>query len=166
MEHAHRHRMQARLHGGRRLGGREGPQAAAAVPGRHEGPQAVPLTLSTMQSTLQWTLSDDEIFVYFVLSYECVQTPAMWTDLHGGQRYANGGRADCLQEGMSAGEMTTADVFGRPPPQRGAHDVLKGLRPIRQGETSANVHTMMSPGGAMRGQRRVWAPRAARERAA
>ena len=166
MEHAHRHRMQARLHGGRKLGGRGGPQAAAAVSGRREGPQAVPLTLSMMQSTLQRTLSDDEIFVNFVLSYECVQTPVMWADLHGGQRHSNGGRADCPQEGTSAGEMTTADMFGRPPLQRGAHDVLKGHRPIRQGETSANVHTMMSPGGAMRGQRRVWAPRAVRERAA
>jgi len=39
--------------------------------------------------------------------------------------------------------------------QLDAHDLPKVLRAIRRGETYANVHTMTSPAGEIRGQIRV-----------
>jgi len=136
----------------------------ADLKGRNE----VPLTLSAARGDLRLTLSDDESSVHFVLSYEGLQAPILFAHIHVGQRNVNGGvtvffcggggRADCPQEGTVEGDFTAADVIGLPTQQLNANDLVKVLQAIRRGETYANVHTMTSPGGEIRGQIRAGEP--------
>jgi len=128
-----------------------------------QGRNEVPLTLSAAHGDLQLTISDDESSVHFVLSYTGLQTPVLFAHIHIGQRNVNGGvtvffcggggRADCPQnEGTVEGDFTAADVIGLPTQQLDANDLANVLEAIRRGETYANVHTMTSPGGEIRGQ--------------
>jgi hypothetical protein len=133
-----------------------------------KGRNEVPLTLSAARGDLRLTLSDDESSVHFVLSYESLQAPILFAHIHVGQRNVNGGvtvffcggggRADCPQEGTVEGDFTAADVIGLPTQQLNANDLAKVLQAIRRGETYANVHTMTSPGGEIRGQIRAGEP--------
>ena len=137
----------------------------ADLKGRNE----VPLTLSAARGALRLTISDDESSVHFVLSYTGLQTPVLFAHIHVGQRNVNGavtvffcgggGREACPQEeGTVEGDFTAADVIGLVSQQLDANDLPKVLRAIRRGETYANVHTMTSPGGEIRGQIRVGEP--------
>jgi len=137
----------------------------ADLKGRNE----VPLTLSAARGDLRLTISDDESSVHFVLRYTGLQTPVLFAHIHVGQRNVNGGvtvffcggggRADCpQQEGTVEGDFTAADVLALASQQLDANDLPKVLRAIRRGETYANVHTMTSPAGEIRGQIRVGEP--------
>jgi len=136
----------------------------ADLKGRNE----VPLTLSAARGDLRLTISDDESSVHFVLSYTGLQTPVLFAHIHVGQRNVNGGvtvffcggggRDACPQEGTVEGDFTAADVIGLASQQLDANDLAKVLRAIRRGETYANVHTMTSPGGEIRGQIRAGEP--------
>ena len=127
-----------------------------------KGRNEVPLTLSAARGDLRLTISDDESSVHFVLRYTGLQTPVLFAHIHVGQRNVNGGvtvffcggggRPDCPQEGTVEGDFTAADVRGLASQQLNANDLPKVLKAIRRGETYANVHTMTSPGGEIRGQ--------------
>jgi hypothetical protein len=128
-----------------------------------KGRQEVPLTLSAARGELELTVSDDESSVHFVLTYEGLQTKVMFAHIHVGQPNVNGGvtvffcggggRPDCPQgAGTVEGDFTAADVIGLPSQQLDAHDLAKLLRAIRHRKTYANLHTMTSPGGEIRGQ--------------
>jgi CHRD domain len=137
----------------------------ADLKGRNE----VPLVLSAARGTLRLTISDDESSVHFVLSYTGLQAPVSVAHIHVGQRDVNGavtvffcgggGRADCPQDGTVEGDFTAADVLGIPTQQLTPNDLPQLLKALRRGQTYANVHTMASPGGEIRGQIHVGKPR-------
>ena len=131
----------------------------ADLKGRNE----VPLTLSAARGEFLLTISEDDSSGHFVLSYEGLQTPVLFAHIHVGQPNVNGGvtvffcggggRPDCPQgQGTVDGDFTAANVIGLPSQQLPAGDLARLLRAIRRGETYANVHTMTSPGGEIRGQ--------------
>src|SRR2546429_6542519 len=55
------------------------------------------------------------------------------------------------QAGTVEGDFTTADVIGLTSQQLAAHDFAALLAAIRARQTYANLHTMDSPGGEIRG---------------
>ncbi len=134
-----------------------------AFQARLMGPQEVPLTLSAARGELRLKINEDDSSVHFVLSYEGLQTPISASHIHVGQRNVNGGvtvffcggggRPACPQgEGTVEGDFTAANVIGLPSQQLDPNDLAKLLRAIRAGKTYANLHTMTSPGGEIRGQ--------------
>jgi hypothetical protein len=140
---------------------------------RHEGPERefraelrgqneVPLTLSAARGTLALTVNDADTSVHFVLQYSGLQTTVGAAHIHVGQPNVNGGvtvffcggggRLACPQEGTVQGDFTANDVLALTSQQLDLHNLAKLLRAIRAGKTYANVHTMTSPGGEIRGQ--------------
>jgi hypothetical protein len=137
---------------------------------RHEfranlrGPNEVPLTLSGARGSLRLTVSDDESSVHFVLQYEGLQTHVMFSHIHIGQPNVNGGvtvffcgkadGSDPCPEGAGTveGDFTADDVIGLTSQQLHANDLAAVISAIRSGGTYANLHTMDSPGGEIRGQ--------------
>jgi CHRD domain len=138
----------------------EGPEREfrADLRGRNE----VPLTLSAARGTLALTVNDADTSVHFVLEYSGLQTTVMFAHIHVGQSNVNGGvtvffcggggRPACPQEGTVEGDFTANDVLALTSQQLDLHNLAKLLRAIRAGKTYANVHTMTSPGGEIRGQ--------------
>jgi hypothetical protein len=145
--------------------GREQPEHnfRAELRGRNE----VPLTLSSARGTLTLTVSDNDKSVHFVLEYSGLQTQVLASHIHVAQPNVNGGvtvffcgtvppgfpvRAACPQAaGTVTGDFTAADVIGLTSQQLEVNNLPKLLAAIRAGKTYANVHTMTSPGGEIRG---------------
>ncbi len=101
--------------------------------------------------------------MHFVLHYEGLQTPVGAAHIHVGQTTANGGVTVffCGGGGKPAcpaspatieGDFSANDVLGIATQQLEATNLDKLLAAIRLGRTYANVHTMTSPGGEIRGQ--------------
>ena len=63
-----------------------------------------------------------------------------------------GGRPACPQEGTVEGDFTANDVLALTSQQLDLHNLPKLLGAIRAGKTYANLHTLTSPGGEIRGQ--------------
>jgi CHRD domain len=137
-------------------------QFRAELRGGHE----VPLTLSGAQGSLQLRVNEDDSSVHFVLNYEGLQTHILFSHIHVGQPNVNGGvtvffcdnttpphtsRTCPEKAGMVEGDFTTADVIGLTSQQLPAHDLAGLLKAIRARQTYANLHTMDSPGGEIRG---------------
>ena len=127
-----------------------------------KGPNEVPLTLSAANGTLRLTVNDSDSSVHFVLEYQGLQTTVLFAHIHVGQPNVNGGvtvffcggggRPACPQEGTVTGDFVPNDVGAITSQQLDSHDLALLLKAIRAGETYANVHTMTSPGGEIRGQ--------------
>jgi hypothetical protein len=143
---------------------RESPERdfRADLRGRNE----VPLTLSAARGTLELTVNELGNSVHFVLEYAGLQTPALFAHIHVGQPNANGGvtvffcggggRPACPQGGGTVeGDFMVNDVLAVSTQQLELKNMAKLLSAIRAGETYANVHTMTSPGGEIRGQIRA-----------
>ena len=135
----------------------------AELRGRHE----VPLTLSDAHGNLELTVNEMDSSVHFVLTYEGLRTHILFSHIHVGQPNVNGGvtvffcdnttpphtsRACPEKAGTVEGDFTAADVIGLTPQQLAAHDLGALLEAIRARQTYANLHTMDSPGGEIRGQ--------------
>jgi CHRD domain len=135
----------------------------AELKGRNESP----LTLSAGRGTLELTVNDNDTSVHFVLEYSGLLTPVGAAHIHVGQPNINGGvtvffcgtvpagfpaRPACPASGTVSGDFTAADVIGLTTQQLEANNLAKLLAAIRAGKTYANVHTMTSPGGEIRGQ--------------
>jgi hypothetical protein len=130
----------------------------ADLKGRNE----VPLTLSAARGSLTLRVNDDDSSVHFVLEYSGIQTTVLFAHIHVGQPDVNGGvtvffcggggRPACPQSGTVEGDFTAADVIGLPTQQLEANNLEKVLKAIRAGKTYANVHSMTSMGGEIRGQ--------------
>jgi hypothetical protein len=130
----------------------------ADLRGRNE----VPVTLSAAQGELKLTINEAETSVHFVLTFEGLLTPVLFSHIHIGQPNVNGGvtvffcggggRPPCPQQhGMAEGDIMAADVIGLPTQQLEANNLAKVIAAIRAGQTYANLHTMTSPGGEIRG---------------
>ena len=131
----------------------------AELRGRNE----VPLTLSAGRGSLSLTVNDTDTSVHFVLEYSGLQTAVGAAHIHVGQPNVNGGvtvffcggggRPACpQQQGTVEGDFTANDVIGLTAQQLEVNNLAKVLAAIRAGKTYANVHTMTSPGGEIRGQ--------------
>ena len=143
---------------------REGPKREfqANLRGRNE----VPLTLSEARGSLALTVNDVDTSVHFVLEYEGLLTTVAAAHIHVGQQNVNGGvtvflcggggRPACpALEGTVEGDFNANDVLGLTSQQLDLHNLPKLLRAIRAGKTYANVHSLTSPGGEIRGQIRA-----------
>jgi hypothetical protein len=127
-----------------------------------KGRNEVPLTLSAARGSLTLRVNDDDSSVHFVLEYSGIQTTVLFAHIHVGQPDVNGGvtvffcggggRPACPQSGTVEGDFTAADVIGLPTQQLEANNLDKVLKAIRAGKTYANVHSMTSMGGEIRGQ--------------
>jgi hypothetical protein len=130
----------------------------AELKGRNE----VPLTLSDARGTLELKVNDTDTSVHFTLEYSGLQTTVLFAHIHVGQPTFNGGvtvffcggggRPACPQSGTVEGDITANDVLAITTQQLEANNLAKLLAAIRAGKTYANVHTMTSPGGEIRGQ--------------
>ena len=131
----------------------------ANLRGRNE----VPLTLSAARGTLDLEVNEVDTLVHFVLQYEGLQTAVGAAHIHVGQTNANGGvtvffcggggRPACpASPATIEGDFSANDVLGLPSQQLEASNLAKLLAAIRAGRTYANVHTVTSPGGEIRGQ--------------
>lgn len=135
----------------------------AELKGRNE----VPVTLSAGRGTLELTINDNDTSAHFVLEYSGLNTPVAAAHIHVAQPNVNGGvtvffcgtvpagfpaRAACPANGTVSGDFTAADVIGLTSQQLEVNNLPKLLAAIRAGKTYANVHTMTSPGGEIRGQ--------------
>jgi hypothetical protein len=141
-------------------------------PDRHfradlRGRNEVPVTLSAARGRLTLTVNESDDSVHFVLEYSGLLTTVAAAHIHVGQPDVNGGvtvffcgavpagfpaRDACPQEGTVEGDFTEADVIGLPSQQLEANNLAKLLAGIRAGQTYANVHSMTSPAGEIRGQ--------------
>ena len=129
------------------------------------GANESPITLSGGSGHLLLTVNDDESSVHFVLDFTGLQTTVGASHIHVGQPNINGGvtvffcggttRPACPQEGTVEGDFTANDVIGLTTQQLEPNNLEKLLAAIRAGETYANVHTMNSPAGEIRGQIRA-----------
>jgi hypothetical protein len=133
---------------------------------RLRGVNEVPLTLTAARGTLRLSVNADDSSVHFLLEYHGLQTPVLFSHIHIGQPNVNGGvtvffcdnsagstRQPCPQgEGTVEGDFTADDVIGVTAQQLEVNNLDKVLSAIRAGETYANLHTMTSPGGEIRGQ--------------
>ena len=141
----------------------EGPEREfrADLRGRNE----VPLTLSAARGTLALNVNDSDTSVHFVLEYAGLLTTVAAAHIHVGQPNVNGGvtvffcggggRPACPQEGTVEGDFTANDVLALTSQQLDLHNLAKLLSAIRTGKTYANLHTLTSPGGEIRGQIRA-----------
>jgi CHRD domain len=135
----------------------------ADLRGRNESP----VTLSAARGKLTLTVNESGDSVHFVLEYSGLATPVTAAHIHVGQPDINGGvtvffcgtvpmgfppRDACPQEGTVEGDFTEADVIGLVAQQLEANNLPKLLTAIRKGQTYANVHSMTSPAGEIRGQ--------------
>jgi len=131
----------------------------ADLRGRNESP----LTLSGGRGSLELTVDDTDSSVHFVLHYEGLTTPVSVAHIHVGQPNINGNvtvffcggttRPPCPASPATVeGDFVATDVLGITTQQLEAGNLAKLLKAIRAGQTYANVHTMTSPGGEIRGQ--------------
>jgi hypothetical protein len=126
------------------------------------GVNEVPLTLSDGRGTLELTVNEAETSVHFVLEFSGLLTTVGAAHIHVGQPGANGGvtvffcggggRPACPQQGVVEGDFTAANVGAVPTQQLEAGNLAKLLAAVRAGKTYANIHTMTSAGGEIRGQ--------------
>ena len=108
------------------------------------------------------TVNDTDSSVHFVLQYSGLQATVTASHIHVGQPNVNGGvtvffcggggRPACPQEGTVEGDFVANDVLALTAQQLDLHNLAKLLAAIRAGKTYANVHTLTSPGGEIRGQ--------------
>lgn len=143
------------------LAGRD-REAARDFRANLRGRNEVPLTLSAARGSLELHVNDDDTSVHFVLEYSGFETPVAVSHIHVGQPNANGAitvffcggptRPACPQSGTVTGDFTANDVLAIVPQQLEANNLAKLLAAIRAGQTYANIHTMTSPGGEIRGQ--------------
>jgi len=136
-------------------------QFRAELRGRHE----VPLTLSGGHGSLALTVSQGDSSVHFVLTYEGLRTHIFFSHIHVGQPNVNGGvtvffcdntkpnHPQACPEGAGTveGDFRATDVIGLTSQQLAAEDLAALLEAIRARQTYANLHTMDSPGGEIRG---------------
>jgi hypothetical protein len=133
----------------------DGRNAKAKLSGFEE----VPAVLTDGSGKFKAKIGEQRID--YTLSYEDLEGGGvLFAHIHIGQRLANGnvaaflcgggGKPPCPPSGTVTGTITPADVV--PVPTQGVLTFADLVEAIREGITYANVHTMRSPGGEIRGQ--------------
>ena len=127
------------------------------------GLDEVPANFSSATGFFSARAVDGDTAIEYELSYAGFATDVMASHVHFGQPFTNGGvsfflcggggKPACpLREGTVSGRVVAADVVG--PVAQGivAGNLAAILEMMRQGYAYANVHTMRSPSGEIRGQ--------------
>ncbi len=153
------------------------PAGAEEVRARLIGFNEVPAVSTTGNATFRARIDERGGSIFWELDYAELQADALQSHIHFGQRHTNGGITVWLcgnasvtppvnppagtqgcpaRSGHLNGTITAANVIGPGGAQQlsaGQFDQL--VRAIRAGATYANVHTVTSPGGEIRGQIRA-----------
>jgi len=127
------------------------------------GYQEVPTISTAGEGELQLSVNNADTEITYTLSYSGLEGGAVLAaHIHLGQRATNGGVAAffcggggkpaCPASGSVSGTIVAADVVGPASQGIAAGQIGELIRAIRAGVTYANVHTIMWPGGEIRGQ--------------
>jgi len=131
------------------------------------GLNEVPPTTSRGTATLHGTISDNETFISFTLTFNNLTGNPLAAHIHFAQKKVNGGvmvffcggggkpACPAATSGTVTGTITAADIVG--PAAQGIPPAPNGqfadvVRAIRTGNAYANMHTAMFPAGEIRGQ--------------
>ena len=142
------------------------PRASMADEGRIratlQGFSEVPAISTTGMGRFEARLSQDGAAIDYELTYTGLESTAIASHIHIGQKgvaggvmaflCGGGGKPACPPEGTVTGTITAADVIG--PTAQGIEpgEFAEMLRAIDAGVTYVNVHTTNHPGGEIRGQ--------------
>jgi hypothetical protein len=138
------------------------------------GYEEVPSVSTTASGEFTATVSPDGSSIAYSETYSGLQAPVTQSHIHVGQTAVNGsiviflcqtaanpdptGKApQCPQQGTVSGNITSANVIAgaTATQQLAAKDLSAVVTAIQAGAAYANVHTVVSPGGEIRGQIRV-----------
>src|SRR5215469_18368681 len=138
------------------------------------GYDEVPSVSTTASGEFTATVSPDGSTIAYSETYSGLQALVTQSHIHVGQTAVNGsiviflcqtaanpdptGKApQCPQEGTVSGNITSANVIAgaTTTQQLAANDLSAVVTAIQAGAAYANVHTVVSPGGEIRGQIRV-----------
>ena len=144
------------------------PAAGESRQIRLNGFDEVPVVITDATGLLRVSIREREGAIDYVLSYEGIEGTVAQAHIHLGQRHVTGnivvflctnlGNAPAPTEacppspGVVEGTITAEDVIAFPAQGVGAGDLEAVIRAIREGVAYANVHTNISPSGAIRGQ--------------
>ncbi len=142
------------------------PRASSADEGRIKatlrGYSEVPAISSSGTGRFEARLRQDGSAIDYEVSYSGLESTAIASHIHIGQKgvaggvmaflCGGGGKPACPPEGTVTGTITAADVIG--PVAQGIEpgEFAEMLRAIDAGVTYVNVHTTGHPGGEIRGQ--------------
>ena len=147
---------------------------------RHSGPfvavlqarQEVPVVSSPARGTISLNIDEHAQQIQYELSYSGLQADVTQAHIHIAQPRVNGGivlwlcqgsvppppgtrTPTCPQEGTVSGVLTANDIVPVAAQQIAAGEFDEVVALIRKGLAYANVHTVASPGGEIRGQIRT-----------
>jgi hypothetical protein len=141
-----------------------------------EGFEEVPVVSTAGSGELRIKVSHDESSFEYTLTYEDMEAPVTQAHIHLAQKSVNGGIVIWLcgtanipappgtpgppgtptcpgaTSGEVSGTVNAASVVTVPTQGIAPGDFAEVLRAIREGVAYANVHTVRSPGGEIRGQ--------------
>ena len=138
------------------------------------GYEEVPSVSTTASGEFTATVSPDGGVIFYTETYSGLQAPVTQSHIHVGQTAVNGSvviflcqtqtnpdptglAPPCPQQGTVSGTITSANVIAgsTTTQQLAAGDLTAVITAIQAGAAYANVHTMVSPGGEIRGQIRT-----------
>ena len=130
------------------------------------GHNETPAVHTAATGTLSLTINADNTISYSE-TYSNLSSPVLFSHVHFGQPFVaggvsfflcgGGGKPACPQDtsaGPVTGTVAAADVVGPVNQGIAAGNITAIIQEIRAGFAYANVHTMISPGGEIRGQLR------------
>ena len=145
-------------------------QIGALLTGYEESPSVS----TTASGEFTATVSPDGSSIAYSETYSGLQAPVTQSHIHVGQLAVNGSiviflcqtqanpdpaglAPQCPQQGTVSGTITSANVIAgsTATQQLAANDLSAVITAIQAGAAYANVHTVVSPGGEIRGQIRV-----------
>jgi CHRD domain len=142
-------------------------EAELTLRARLTGLEEVPPIFTPGSGTFQGTLSPDRNTLTFRLAWRDLRSPAQVAHIHFGQRRVNGGvmlflcgggnQPVCPAQTTAAieGTATAANVTGPAGQGIDPGDFTAAVQALLTGQTYANVHSELFPGGEVRGQVRV-----------
>jgi CHRD domain len=129
---------------------------------RLKGFEEVPAVSTVATGSFEADVDRAAQTIDYKLSYSGLESAVLFSHIHLGQKTANGGvsaflcggggKPVCPQEGTVEGTITAADVVGPSAQGIAAGEFDELVRAMRAGVTYANVHSMLRPGGEIRGQ--------------
>ena len=149
------------------------PAGAEDIRARLIGYQEVPSVSTAGSGEFKAQISPDDKFIDYEMTFGELQAPITQSHIHVAQRAVNGsiviwlcgtaanpgptGTQPCPASGTISGRITAANVIAgsMAPQQLTANDLDEVLAAIRAGVAYANIHTVISPGGEIRGQIRA-----------
>lgn len=133
------------------------------------GFEEVPSVSSSARGELILSLTGNSQAIDYELTFSGLQAPITQSHIHFAQPAVNGpiiiwlcgtaalpgpaGTPTCPSSGTVRGSITSASVLASPASQQlAAGDLARAITLLRNGAGYANIHTVVSPGGEIRGQ--------------